>query len=74
LERGDVLVLFTDGISEAMNAAEDEWEEQGLMESVRKCAELPAARMLARIMQDADSFAAGEPQHDDMTLMVVKLV
>jgi phosphoserine phosphatase RsbU/P len=74
LQHGDVLVLFTDGISETMNGAEDEWEEERLIQSVRKYAHHPAAEMLAAIVQDADTFAAGAPQHDDMTLMVVKVV
>ncbi len=74
LQPGDVLVLFTDGISEAMNVADEEWEEERLMESVRRCAQRPAAEMLETIVRDADAFVAGAPQHDDMTLMVVKVV
>jgi sigma-B regulation protein RsbU (phosphoserine phosphatase) len=74
LRQGDVLVLFTDGISEAMNSSDEEWEEERLIESVRKCADHPAPEMLDAIVQDADVFVAGAPQHDDMTLMVVRVV
>jgi sigma-B regulation protein RsbU (phosphoserine phosphatase) len=74
LQPGDVLVLYTDGVSEAMNPAEEEWEEEQLAESVRQCGNVPAAEMLDRTMHNADAFAAGAPQHDDMTLMVMKLL
>ena len=74
LASGDVLVLFTDGISEAMNAADEEWDEERLRESVRACRYRPAAEMIDCIMRDADAFVAGAPQHDDMTIMVVKVL
>jgi sigma-B regulation protein RsbU (phosphoserine phosphatase) len=74
LRSGDVLVLYTDGVSEAMNPAEEEWEEEQLAESVKQCGKVSAAEMLDKTMRNADAFAAGAPQHDDMTLMVMKLV
>ncbi len=74
LARGDVMVLFTDGISEAMNAVDDEWGEERLMDAVNACKQRPAIEMIDCLMRDADAFVAGAPQHDDMTIMVVKLV
>jgi sigma-B regulation protein RsbU (phosphoserine phosphatase) len=71
---GDLLVLYTDGISEAENAAEEEWGEGALTEAARACAGLPAAEIVSRIMLAADAFAAGAPQHDDMTLVVARVV
>ncbi len=73
LESDDVIVMFTDGISEAMNAADDEWGEDELARAARESLERPAAATIARIMQAADRFAAGAPQHDDMTLVVMKV-
>ncbi len=73
LESGDAIVMFTDGISEAMNAADDEWGEDELARAARESLGLPAAETIARIMQAADLFAAGAPQHDDMTLVVMKV-
>ena len=70
---GDILVLFTDGISEAMNADDDEWGEDALMEAVRECRTLSCLDMIERLIEEADRFAAGAPQHDDMTAMVVKV-
>lgn len=74
LASGDVFVLFTDGISEAMNAADDEWGEERLMESVRGCIARPAGEMIDCLMRDADAFVAGAAQHDDMTVMIVKVL
>jgi sigma-B regulation protein RsbU (phosphoserine phosphatase) len=71
---GDVIVLFTDGISEAMNLADEEWDEERLMASVRACWRRPAIEMIDCLMCDADAFVAGAPQHDDMTIMIVKVL
>jgi len=71
---GDLLVLYTDGISEAENAAEEEWGEGALMEAARAGAGLSSAEIISRIMLAADAFAAGAPQHDDMTLVVARVV
>jgi sigma-B regulation protein RsbU (phosphoserine phosphatase) len=71
---GDLIVLFTDGISEAMNLADEEWDEERLMASVRSCCRRPAIEMIDCLMRDADAFVAGAPQHDDMTIMIVKVL
>jgi phosphoserine phosphatase RsbU/P len=73
LEPGDVLVAYTDGISEAMNEAEDEWGEEQLKDAVRPSRHAPARDLIDRIMTSADAFVAGAPQHDDMTLVIVRL-
>jgi serine phosphatase RsbU (regulator of sigma subunit) len=74
LEVGDLLLAFTDGISEAMNSADEEWGEERLIETSKSCEAMSAAEILARLVQGADEFAAGAPQHDDMTLIVVRVV
>ena len=73
---GDYLVAFTDGVSEAMNAADDEWGEERLTETIRACAEssLPASDTMRRILSAADTFVAGAKQHDDMTLVVLRIL
>lgn len=70
---GDVLLAFTDGISEAMNAAEDEWGEDRMIAEAQANADLNAAELLQRLFRAADAFAAGAPQHDDMTLVVLRI-
>jgi sigma-B regulation protein RsbU (phosphoserine phosphatase) len=74
LEPGDTLVAFTDGISEAMNPAEEEWGEECLIEAAKSCDGLSASDTIAHIVEAADRFAAGAKQHDDMTLIVVRIV
>lgn len=74
LEAGDLLVFFTDGISEAENPAQEEWGEDALIATARAAdGECPAA-MIQRVMDAADCFAAGAPQHDDMTVVVARVV
>lgn len=74
LEPGDILIGFTDGISEAMNLAEEEWGEERLLEAAQKCRDLHAADIIKQLVNAADEFAAGAKQHDDMTLVVVKII
>jgi sigma-B regulation protein RsbU (phosphoserine phosphatase) len=74
LEPADLLILFTDGISEAENPAQEEWGEDALIATARGCIDLPPAEMITRVMQTADAFAAGAPQHDDMTLVVARVL
>jgi serine phosphatase RsbU (regulator of sigma subunit) len=70
---GDILMAFTDGLSEAMNAAEDEWGEDRMIAEAKVHADLNAAQLLQRLFRAADAFAAGASQHDDMTLVVLRL-
>lgn len=73
LEPGDLLVLFTDGISEAMTREDEEWGEERMIESAQTCRDKTAGAVLQHLFRDADAFTAGAPQHDDMTLLVLKL-
>ncbi len=73
LEPGDVLLLYTDGISEAMTRQDEEWGEERLIAAAEKYKSKPAVEILRDIFDAADAFTAGAPQHDDMTLLVLKL-
>lgn len=72
-EVGDLVVLFTDGVSESMNARSEEWGEDGLIEFAKTCHGFPALEAMRRILAAAEAFAAGAPQHDDMTLVVLRV-
>jgi sigma-B regulation protein RsbU (phosphoserine phosphatase) len=74
LEPGDLVVLFTDGVPESMNAHGEEWREDRLIEFAKTCHELPAFEVMTRILAAADAFAAGGSQHDDMTLVVLRVL
>ena len=73
LEPGDIFLGFTDGISEAMNKQDEEWGEERMIPALTACADKSAEQIIPIIMAEADRFADGAPQHDDMTLIVVKL-
>jgi sigma-B regulation protein RsbU (phosphoserine phosphatase) len=73
LKPGDLLLLFTDGVSEALNPAYEEWGEERLIEAALGSDGFDAAGIITRIMTAADTFAAGAPQHDDMTLVAVRV-
>jgi sigma-B regulation protein RsbU (phosphoserine phosphatase) len=74
LEPGDMLVGYTDGISEAMNAADEEWGEERLMRAVFPNRMVSARELIERLMISADAFVAGAPQHDDMTFSIVRVI
>jgi sigma-B regulation protein RsbU (phosphoserine phosphatase) len=74
LEPGDQIVLFTDGVSESMNARDEEWGEDRLIEFAKTCQGLPASEAMAQIRAAAEAFAAGAAQHDDMTLVVLRVL
>jgi sigma-B regulation protein RsbU (phosphoserine phosphatase) len=73
LKPGDLLLAYTDGISEALNLQDQEWGEERMVAAAR--ARLPenASTILRHIVTEADRFAATAPQHDDMTLLLMKL-
>jgi sigma-B regulation protein RsbU (phosphoserine phosphatase) len=72
LASGDLVVAYTDGISEAMNANDEEWGEERLYAAVARFAEgLPVPTLLDRLLECADAHAGGVPQHDDMTLIAI---
>jgi sigma-B regulation protein RsbU (phosphoserine phosphatase) len=72
-EPGDLMVLFTDGVSESMNAHDEEWGEERLIELAKTCHGRSALEGMRRILAAAQAFAAGAPQHDDMTLVVLRV-
>jgi sigma-B regulation protein RsbU (phosphoserine phosphatase) len=74
LNPGDLLVIYTDGFSEAMNPKLEEWGEKRLLDAVQACEGLPAKEAISKIMQGADAFASGAPQSDDMTLVILRVV
>ena len=67
-------MLFTDGVSESINTRDEEWGEDRLIEFAKTCHGLPAFEALTRILAAAGAFAAGAPQHDDMTLVVLRVL
>ena len=73
LESRDVLILFTDGISEAMNSAGEEYSDQKLEQKSIDLSEKPASEILSRIKDDVQNFTSGNIQSDDITMIVLKV-
>lgn len=67
----DRLLLFTDGLSEAFNAKEEEYGETRLRDSLARSLSLPPAAAIERLTADVLSFCGRVPLRDDMTLMLV---
>ncbi len=71
LRSGDRLVLYSDGVSEAANAAKDRFGENRLAEFVRRSRHMPVQELHDGLMDEISSFTQGEDQSDDLTLLVV---
>ncbi|MGI8889501.1 MAG: SpoIIE family protein phosphatase [Chthoniobacterales bacterium] len=72
LERDDCLVLYTDGVTEMLDANGDEFGPDRMKQSIRASANEGAQGIIARLTDDVRNFAAGHPQNDDITLIVVR--
>ena len=56
-----------------MNASLEEWGEDRLIEFAKTCYSFPVSDAMKRILRAAEAFAGGSPQHDDMTLVVLRV-
>ena len=72
LAPGDWLVIFTDGMVEAVNAYGVEFDEARLLSAINAGAASTPADMLKRLMAELDLFVGTTPQHDDVTCMLLK--
>lgn len=71
LKKGDILVFYTDGVTEARNGMDEEFEEEGLIKCVGKVIDQSADNILNHIVECVDEFSSGHVG-DDLTLMVLK--
>jgi phosphoserine phosphatase RsbU/P len=70
---GDVFVLFTDGITEAMNAQMDLFGEDRLRGLIEEHAELSCEELRERILREVEAFVGEADPHDDMTMILLKV-
>jgi serine phosphatase RsbU (regulator of sigma subunit) len=68
---GDTLALYTDGLTESFNAEGEEFGEERLIETLRRCRELSSKALLASLVDDVRQFSSHE-QHDDITVVVAQ--
>jgi phosphoserine phosphatase RsbU/P len=73
LNPGDLLLVFTDGAIEAVNEAGAEFGEARLAAAIQSAAPEAAAETLERVLTDVNAFAGQARQHDDITLMVIRI-
>lgn len=73
LQSGDLLVAYTDGVTEALNEAGQEFGEQRLQNSLAEAAHLSAGEVRDSLVRSLQKWCAGAPQHDDLTFIVLKV-
>jgi sigma-B regulation protein RsbU (phosphoserine phosphatase) len=72
LEDGDLLCLYSDGVTEAQDLSEIEFSIERLTECLRANRDLSSTTIVDAVFRDIDAFVGSAPQFDDITLMVVK--
>jgi sigma-B regulation protein RsbU (phosphoserine phosphatase) len=73
LRAGDVLIAYTDGVTEALNPAGEEYGEAQLRDEVSSCAEQTAQQITNCLVAKLRDWCKDMPQHDDITLVVMKV-
>ena len=74
LAPGDMLVMYTDGVSEAMNANEEEFGEDRIFQSVCHRRQEPVAQILASLEASVVTYRGDNPFEDDFTLLILRTV
>jgi serine phosphatase RsbU (regulator of sigma subunit)/anti-sigma regulatory factor (Ser/Thr protein kinase)/TolA-binding protein len=72
LTEDDILLIYTDGITEAMNNGRELFSEERLLDAVRKYGNLPAQDFIDKLKDEIHSFAEGYEQNDDITVVAIK--
>jgi sigma-B regulation protein RsbU (phosphoserine phosphatase) len=72
LANNDVVVFYTDGITEAINGKEEQFGQERLITLVAQNSGLPAQELIDKIKNAVIDFTQGQPQFDDLTLIVLK--
>jgi len=73
LDSNDIVVFYTDGITEAINRAGEQFGEKRLIETINRNANLPVKDLIDRVKDEVFTFAQDQPQFDDFTLVILKV-
>ena len=73
LDSGDVVVLYTDGVTEAINAREEQFGQERVIAITGQNRNLRASEIMQKIKEGVLEFSRGQPQFDDITLMILKI-
>jgi sigma-B regulation protein RsbU (phosphoserine phosphatase) len=71
---GDVLLIYSDGFSEAANMRFEEFGDERLRDLAVAHRDLPAEKLIERIVSEVQAFCGDAPQSDDMTIVVVRRI
>ena len=74
LTSGDLFLFFTDGISEAMNKSSEPFGEERLRNLMERYSDLSTEELREKMVDEVFTFAEGAEQHDDMTMVLVKVL
>jgi sigma-B regulation protein RsbU (phosphoserine phosphatase) len=69
---GEMVAFYTDGVTEAMNGASDEYGDDRFKAALARVKDLPLADALKALLDDVKAFVAGAPPHDDITLVLLR--
>jgi sigma-B regulation protein RsbU (phosphoserine phosphatase) len=72
LESGDTIIIFSDGVSEALNSAGEEFGDARLQSVAQSVGQASAQTIVDRIVSDVRAFTRGAAQSDDITVMVIR--
>jgi sigma-B regulation protein RsbU (phosphoserine phosphatase) len=72
LAPGDMLILYTDGVTEAMNAASEVYSDEKLLETIMRSENKTAEGLVREIVQSVHAYAGVESQSDDITILALK--
>jgi sigma-B regulation protein RsbU (phosphoserine phosphatase) len=72
LTTGETVVIFSDGVSEALNSAGEEFGDDRLQAAVQEAGDAPAMALVERLVGVVRTFTKGAAQSDDITVMVIR--
>jgi anti-anti-sigma factor len=72
LKKDDMLLIYTDGVTEAMNEMREQYGEERLLAVIKKYGDRPPEDFINHLERDIKKFTAGHPQNDDITVVAVK--
>ena len=74
LQRGDLAVFYTDGITEAHNIEKKLFGDERLIQFLKGMSDKSASEVAEALLKEVDNFVGEAPQHDDITLLVMKIL
>ena len=73
LEKGDLIIQYTDGITEAKNVDDEEYEMKRLITAIEKNQDNPSELLIKAIMDDVNLFCGEAPQYDDIAIIAIRV-